>query len=185
MASPTDIRKGRVIMYNGTPHVVMSMLHRTQGRQAGFVQTVLRNLSNGASTAVKFRSTDSVEFCQTTNHQLEYSYVDGDQYHFINPETFEDYVLMKDTIGDDIKWLVEGVVYTILFVNDEAVSVELPNVMEIVVAEAAEGLRGDTSSAQTKAVTLANGVVVQVPLFIKQGDVLRIRTEDSEYLGRA
>ena len=109
MASPTDIRKGRVIMYNGVPHAVMSMLHRTQGRQAGFVQTVLRNLSNNSSTAVKFRSTDSVEFCHTTNKPFEFSYVDGDHFHFIDPETYDDIVLMQDTIGDDVKWLVEGV----------------------------------------------------------------------------
>lgn len=117
MASPTDIRKGRVIMYNGTPHAVMSMLHRTQGRQAGFVQTVLRNLSTNASTAVKFRSTDSVEFCHTTNKQLEFSYIDGDQYHFIDPETFDDTVLMESTIGEDKKWLTEGSQYLILFVD--------------------------------------------------------------------
>ena len=116
MGNPTDIRKGRVIMYNGVPHAVMSMLHRTQGRQAGFVQTVLRNLETNASTAVKFRSTDSVEFCHTTNKPLEFSYVDGDEYHFIDPESFEDTVIMKSTIGDDIKWLQEGLTYDILFV---------------------------------------------------------------------
>ena len=140
MASPTDIRKGRVIMYNGVPHAVMSMLHRTQGRQAGFVQTVLRNLSNNSSTAVKFRSTDSVEFCHTTNKPFEFSYVDGDHFHFIDPETYDDIVLMKETIGDDVKWLVEGVQYNILFVDGNPVSIELPNNMEIKVAEAAEGL---------------------------------------------
>ena len=104
-------------MYNGVPHAVMSMLHRTQGRQAGFVQTVLRNLSNNSSTAVKFRSTDSVEFCHTTNKPFEFSYVDGDHFHFIDPETYDDIVLMKETIGDDVKWLVEGVQYNILFVE--------------------------------------------------------------------
>ncbi len=185
MASPTDIRKGRVIMYNGVPHVVMSMLHRTQGRQAGFVQTVLRNLQNGASTAVKFRSTDSVEFCETENRQLEFSYADGDQYHFINPETFEDDVIMKDTIGDDVKWLVDGKVYTVLFVDGNPVSVQMPSSIDMLVAEAAVGLRGDTSSAPTKSVTLANGVSIQVPLFIKQGDIVKIRIEDCVYLGRA
>jgi len=185
MGNPTDIRKGRVIMYNGAPHAVMSMLHRTQGRQAGFVQTVLRNLATNASTAVKFRSTDSVEFCHTTNRQLEFSYVDGDQYHFIDPETFDDTTVMAATIGDDVKWLTEGQIYQIMFVDGEPVSLELPNSIEIEVAEAAEGLRGDTSSAPTKAVTLANGVVVQVPLFIKQGDRLKIRTEDNTYISRA
>lgn len=185
MASPTDIRKGRVIIYNGTPHVVMSMMHRTQGRQAGFVQTVLRNLSNNSSTAVKFRSTDSVEFCHTTNKALEFSYIDGDHYHFIDPETFDDTVLMENVIGEDKKWLIEGNTYSILFVDDNPVSIEVPGNMEITVVEAAEGLRGDTSSAPTKAVTLANGVVLQVPLFIKQGDVIKIRTEDGTYISRA
>ena len=173
MASPTDIRKGRVIMYNGTPHAVMSMLHRTQGRQAGFVQTVLRNLATNASTAVKFRSTDSVEFCHTTNKQLEFSYVDGDQYHFIDPETFDDTVLMESTIGEDTKWLTEGSLYMIMFVDGAPVSLELPNNIEIEVA------------APTKAVTLANGVVLQVPLFIKQGDRIKVRTEDNTYISRA
>ena len=172
-------------MYNGAPHAVMSMLHRTQGRQAGFVQTVLRNLATNTSTAVKFRSTDSVEFCHTTNKPLEFSYIDGDQYHFIDPETFDDTILMESTIGEDVKWLQEGVVYNILFVDGNPVSVELPNNIEIEVAEAAEGLRGDTSSAPTKAVTLANGVVLQVPLFIKQGDRIKVRTEDNSYISRA
>ncbi len=185
MATPTDIRKGKVIMYNGTPHAVMSMLHRTQGRQAGFVQTVLRNLDTNTSTAVKFRSTDSVEFCHTTTRPLEFSYIDGDHYHFMDPESFDDIVLMQSTIGDDVKWLLEGVVYSVLFVDGVPVSLELPNNMEMTVAEAAEGLRGDTSSAPTKPVTLTNGVVVQVPLFVKQGDVIKVRTEDASYVGRA
>lgn len=148
-------------------------------------RSVLRNLSTNASTAVKFRSTDSVEFCHTTNKQLEFSYIDGDQYHFIDPETFDDTVLMESTIGEDKKWLTEGSQYLILFVDGAPVSLELPNSIEIKVAEAAEGLRGDTSSAPTKAVTLENGVTLQVPLFIKQGDVIKVRTEDNTYISRA
>ena len=185
MANPTDIRKGKVIMYNNVPHVVMSMMHRTQGRGAGFVQTVLRNLANGSSTTVKFRSTDTVEFCHTTNKSLEFSYVDGDVLHFMEPESFEDFSINERVVGDDKKWLVEGCSYTILFVNDEPVSVDLPSNIEIAVAEATEGVKGDTSSAPTKPVTLANGVIVQVPLFIKTGDILKIRTEDNSYVSRA
>ena len=93
--------------------------------------------------------------------------------------------VMKNTIGDDIKWLQEGVVYNVLLVDGNPVSVDLPNTVEMEVAVAAEGLRGDTSSAPTKAVTLANGVVLQVPLFIKQGDKIRVRTEDNAYISRA
>ena len=85
MASPTDIRKGRVINYQGAPHLVLEMLHRTQGRQAGFVQTTLRNLQSGSTTTTKFRSTDNVDFMHTENRRLEYSYADGDGHHFLDP----------------------------------------------------------------------------------------------------
>ena len=96
MATPTEIRKGKVLLYNGTPHSVVEMQHRTQGRQAGFVQTILRNLDSGSTTNVKFRSTDSVEFLHTENRRLEYSYVDADGYHFMDPETFEDTLIGTD-----------------------------------------------------------------------------------------
>lgn len=185
MAKPTDIRKSNVIIYNGVPHAVLSMLHSTQGRGAGFVQVTLRNLVNGSSTTTKFRTTETVEMCHTTQKTLEFSYIDGDVYHFIHPETFEDYAIAETMIGDDKKWLVEGHEYAILFVNDEPVSLELPTNIIIEVKEASEGLRGDTSSAPTKPVTLVNGVVVQVPLFIKTGDMLKIRTEDNSYVSRA
>jgi len=185
MASPTDLRKGRVIIYNGTPHVVMNMLHRTQGRQAGFVQATLRNLESGSSTTTKFRSTDSVEFCHTTNKALEYSYKDGVDFHFMDTESFEDTILSESVIGEDIKWLIEGCSYAVLFVDGVAVSLELPNVIELKVTDAPEGIRGDTSSSPMKSVTLENGVVIQAPLFIKTGDVLKVRTEDSSYSSRA
>jgi len=172
-------------MYNGAPHVVMTMLHRTPGRRMGFVQTTLRNLETNSSTAVKFRSTDQVDFCHMANKPLEFSYIDGNQYHFLNPETFDDIVLMDTTVGEDAKWLVEGVTYNVIFVNGAPVAIDLPNNIDIKVAEAPEGLRGDTSSAPTKPATLANGVVVQVPLFVKPGDVVKIRTEDNSYVSRA
>ena len=111
--------------------------------------------------------------------------MDGDVYHFIDPETFEDYALPESLLGDDKKWLVEAHLYSILFVNGNPVSLDLPANIEIKVADAHVGIRGDTSSAATKPVTLENGVVVQVPLFIKTGDVLKIRTEDSSYISRA
>jgi len=184
MASPTDIRKGRVLLYNGSPHSVISMLHRTPGRRMGFIQTVLRNLSTSASVTVKFRSTDNIEFCHTTNRQLEFSYIDGDIYHFIDPNTFDDVMVSASTLGEDTKWLIEGTVYTILFVDGSPVSVELPNNIDMEVAEAAEGLAGDTATSATKPVTLVNGEVIQVPLFVKRGDKIRIRSEDNTYVSR-
>ena len=102
MASPTDIRKGRVMVYQGAPHLVLEMQHRTQGRQAGFVQTTLRNLQSGSTTTTKFRSTDNVDFMHTTTQKLEYSYKDPDGHHFMDLETYEDTILPSEVIGEDV-----------------------------------------------------------------------------------
>ena len=185
MASPTDIRKGRVIVYQGTPHLVLEMLHRTQGRQAGFVQTTLRNLQSGSTTTTKFRSTDNVEFMHTTTQKLEYSYNDNDGFHFMDVETFEDTVLTEEMIGEDNIFLVEGNSYDILLVDGEAVRLELPASVEATVVEAPDAIRGDTAGNVLKPVTISSGITVQVPLFIKKDEIIRISTADRSYLGRA
>jgi len=185
MASPTEIRKGRVILHQNTPHVVMDMQHRTQGRQAGFVQVTLRNLNTGSSTTTKFRSTDNVEFCHTTTVKLEFSYVDDQGYHFMHPETYEDTVLPSEICDEQKKFLVENQKYDILLVDDVAVEVQLPSAIEMKVVDAPEGIKGDTASNVQKPVTVETGLSVQVPLFIKKDEVIRISTEDGSYLGRA
>ena len=185
MASPTDIRKGRVIVYQSAPHLVLEMLHRTQGRQAGFVQTTLRNLQSGSTTTTKFRSTDNVEFMHTTTQKLEYSYKDTEGHHFMDLETYEDTILSDDIIGEDELFLVEGNSYDILLVDGDAVRLELPAAVEATVVEAPDAIRGDTAGNVLKPVTISSGITVQVPLFIKKDEVIRISTADRSYLGRA
>ena len=185
MASPTDIRKGRVIQYQGAPHVVLEMLHRTQGRQAGFVQVTLRNLSNGSSTTTKYRSTDSVQFCHTSSIKLEYSYIDDQGYHFLDPETFEDTILPKDICQEKDKFLVETNSYDIMLVDDKPVDINLPSAVEMKITDAPDAIKGDTASGAQKPVTTESGLVVQVPLFIKRDEVIRVSTDNGSYLGRA
>ena len=184
MASPTEIRKGRAMLYQGTPHIVLEMQHRTQGRQAGFVQTTLRSLHNGSTTTTKFRSTDNVEFLHTNTIKLEYSYKDNDGFHFMDLETYEDTILSEDMIGEDEIFLVEGNNYDILLVGDKAVRLDLPASVEATVIEAADAIRGDTAGNVQKPVTISSGITVQVPLFIKKDDVIKISTDDRSYLGR-
>lgn len=184
MASPTDIRKGRVLVYQGAPHLVLEMQHRTQGRQAGFVQTTLRNLQSGSTTTTKFRSTDNVEFMHTTTQKLEFSYKDTEGHHFMDLETYEDTVLSSEMIGEDDCFLVEGNTYDILLVDGEAIRLELPASVEATVTEAPEALRGDTAGNVLKPVTISSGITVQVPLFIKKDDTIKISTSDRSYLGR-
>jgi elongation factor P len=185
MASPTDVRKGKVLNYQGTPHLVLDVQHRTQGRQAGFMQVTMRNLSSGSSTNTKIRTTDSVEIMHTDMVKLEYSYVDGDGYHFMDPETFEDIILDTSLVEDSKEFLVETQVYSILHVNDKPIQIELPASIEMKVIESAEGIKGDTASNVQKPATLETGLVVQVPLFVKEGDVLKISTSEKSYMGRA
>lgn len=185
MAGPTDIRKGRVIMYQNQPHLVLEMLHRTQGRQAGFVQVTMRNLNNGSSTNTKFRSTDNVEFCHTESRELEFSYADTDGYHFMDPETFEDTILPEAILEEQKIFLVENNAYDILFVDDKALQVQLPAAVEMKVVDAPNAIKGDTAGNVQKPVTTESGLVVQVPLFIKQGEVIRVSTSEKSYLGRA
>ena len=184
MASPTDIRKGRVMDYQGAPHLVLEMLHRTQGRQAGFVQTTLRNLQSGSTTTTKFRSTDNVEFMHTTTNKLEFSYKDSDGHHFMDLESYEDTVLPSEVIGEDDNFLVEGNTYDILLIDGKALKLELPASVEATVIEAPDALRGDTAGNVLKHVTISSGLTIQVPLFIKKDDVIKISTNDRSYLGR-
>lgn len=184
MASPTDVRKGKVIRYQGVPHLVTDMIHRTQGRQAGFVQVGLKNLENGAGTNTKLRSTDTVEILHTENRSLEYSYEDAEGLHFMHPETFEDTVLPAALLEDQKSFFVENKTYSILFIEDRPVRVDLPSSVEMEVVEAPEGLRGDTANNPQKTVKVETGMEVQAPLFIKTGDVIKISTDNRSYLGR-
>jgi elongation factor P len=184
MASPTDIRKGRVILYNGTPHLVMEMLHRTQGRQAGFVQATLRNLSSGSSTTTKLRSTDSVEILTTDTRKMELSYIDQDGWHFMDPETFEDVVIEDKLVEDAKDFLSEGNSVDVLYVEGQAVQVQLPASVELEVVEAPDAIKGDTSGAAMKPVKVSTGLIVQTPLFVKTGDRIKVSTSEKSYLGR-
>ncbi|MDR3316656.1 MAG: elongation factor P [Puniceicoccales bacterium] len=185
MASPTDIRKGRVIMHGGVPHLVTEMQHRTQGRQAGFVQVTMRNLQTGSSTNTKIRTTESVEFCFLERQKLEFSYRDGENFHFVHPETFEDTAIPADLVEDIRPFLVENAPYDVPFVDGKPIGVELPAAVTLRVTESAEGIRGDSASNVQKPATLETGLVVQVPLFIKPGDAIRVSTDGGGYLGRA
>lgn len=185
MANPTEIRKGRVMLYQGKPHLVLESLHRTQGRQAGFVQVTMRNLETGSSTNVKVRTTETVEFCHTETVKLEYSYIDDMGFHFMDPETFEDTILPPEICDSYTDFLVENRAYDILLVDGKPVDLNLPASIDMKVTEAPEGIRGDTASNVQKPVTLETGLSVMVPLFIKEGETIRIGTETKEYQGRS
>ena len=185
MATPTEIRKGKVLKHQNALHVVLDMQHRTQGRQAGFVQVTLRNLTTGATCTHKYRTTDTVEFFHTDSQKLEFSYHDQEGFHFMNPETFEDMVLPDALIADQSKYLVGNNAYDILFVEEKPIQLQLPAAVEMRITDAPEGISGDSASNVQKPVMTEGGLSVQVQLFIKKDEIIRVSTEDGSYLGRA
>ncbi len=185
MPAANDIRKGQVIKFNGEPHLVMETQHRTPGNLRAFVQVKMRNLRYGKSLDQRFASTDTMEVLPTDRRTLEFSYADRDSFAFIDPSTFDQIELSAETLGDVKNYLTPGGKVDVLFVDDKALTVELPSAVSLKVVESADGIKGDTASNVQKPAKLETGVMVQVPLFIKEGDVVRVSTADGSYLGRA
>ena len=185
MIPATQIKKGMVIIHNGELHQVVSFHHVTPGNWRGMVQTKLRNLKTGSIVDNRFRSEDRVDRAVLDQHEMEYLYQDGEQYCFMNTETFEQVFLGKDTIEDALPFLKANTRIVIDFYEGAPVSIELPMTVDLEVVETEPGIKGATASRTTKPATLETGLVVQVPVFIERGDMLRIDTSDKKYIERA
>ena len=180
-----DLKKGVAIKWKNDVCIVMETTHRTPGNLRAFVQATLRSLSNGRSFDERFSSTATVETINVTNEKWDYSYKDQSGYNFINPDTYDNLSLQETLVGDAKNYLTENLQVTITFVEGKAVSVELPPVVELKITESAEGVKGDSANNVMKAATLETGVQVQVPLFIKEGEKIRIDSRTGKYLSRA
>jgi elongation factor P len=185
MPAANDIRKGQVIKFNGEPHLVMETQHRTPGNLRAFVQVKMRNLRYGKSLDQRFASTETLEVLPTDRRTLEFSYADRDAFAFIDPTTFDQIELSAQTLGDVKNYLTAGGKVDVLFVDEKALTVELPSAVNLKIIESADGIKGDTASNVQKPAKLETGLTIQVPLFIKEGDLVRVSTADGSYLGRA
>jgi elongation factor P len=180
-----DIRRGMIIIYGGVPHRVLDFQHRTPGNLRAFVQAKLRNLKSGSSAEVRFSSTENVDRAILDEHEMEYLYADGEMYHFMNTETFEQIALDGESLGDAIGFLVPGTKIQVEFFDGQPMGVELPSVVELTVVETQPEMRGATASNSPKPAKLETGVTIQVPPFIKQGDRIRVDPSKGVYLERA
>ena len=180
-----DIRRGMVIMYNDAPHRVLDFQHRTPGNLRAFVQCKLRNLMTGSSTETRFSSTENIERATFEDHEMEYLYSDGDMYHFMNTETYEQVALDNETLGDAVNYLVANTKIKIQFFEGAPIGIDLPPAIELTVIETEPELKGATASNSPKPATLETGVIVQVPPFIKEGDRIRVDPSSGSYLERA
>jgi len=185
MAAANDLRKGMAIKYNGNPAIVLEVHHRTPGNLRAFVQAIIRYINTGKSADIRFGSTDKVELIDIERKQLEFSYKDNNGFHFMDPETYETITLQENFIGNAKDYLVENLAVQVLYAEGKAVQVELPASVSLKVTESPEGLRGDTASNVTKPALLETGKTINVPLFIKEGETIKIDTRTGAYMGRA
>jgi len=185
MAAANDLRKGMAIKYNGNTAIVLDVQHRTPGNLRAFVQAIIRYINTGKSADVRFGSTDKVETVDINRSTLEFSYKDNTGYHFMDPNTYETITLNEDLLTEAKDYLVENLPVEVLSTNGRAVQVELPSSVNLKVIESPEGVRGDTASNVTKPALLETGKTVNVPLFINEGETIKIDTRTGVYMGRA
>jgi elongation factor P len=185
MATANDLRRGMAINYNGDICVVLDSQHRTPGNLRAFVQATLRSIRTGKSSDVRFSSTEKIEPVPMISKKMEYSYKDGVDYVFTDPDNYETVTLTMELVGDAKDYLVENGVVTVTFVEEKAVTVEIPSSVILTVTDAPEGIRGDSANNVQKPAILETGITLQVPLFIKTGEKIKVDTRTGKYMERA
>jgi elongation factor P len=184
MPSTSDFRNGLKIEMDGVPFVMVEFQHVKPGKGGAFVRTKLKNLKTGRVLEKTFRSGESVGTPDIDQKEMQYLYLDGDMYVFMDTSDYEQTSLHRDDIGENVKWLKEESICNITFYNGAAISVELPTFVELAIAKTEPGVRGDTAAGGTKPAEVETGASVTVPLFLNEGDVLKIDTRTGDYIER-
>jgi elongation factor P len=181
----SDIRRGHVIFFGGQPCRVMEFTHRTPGNLRAFVQARMRNLTNGSTFEHRFAATEFVEEARLDTKQLQVLYRDANGVHVMDAETYDQFTLDAETAGEQSQWLEPGMNFQADWLNGRAISIELPAVAELEVIQTAPVMKTATKTASTKPAKLSNGVTIQVPEFISEGERVRVNPRDGVYLERA
>lgn len=185
MALANDLRKGMAIRYNGNVAIVLEVQHRTPGNLRAFVQAIIRYINTGKSADVRYSSTEKVDLVDVQRQQLEFSYSDPQGFHFIDPDTYDTITLNAELVADSKDYLVENLKVEVLSIEGRPAQVELPSSVTLKVTESADGVRGDSANNVQKPATLETGKVVNVPLFIKEGEMIKVDPRTGNYMGRA
>ncbi|MGB4249672.1 MAG: elongation factor P [Limnochordia bacterium] len=185
MISVNDLRTGLTIEVDGEIYSVVEFLHVKPGKGAAFVRTKLKNLRSGNTVEKTFRAGEKVARAHIELKDMQFMYSTGDDYFFMDMETYDQISLTKDDLGDAPKYLIENMTIGIQFYQGQPVGVELPTTVVLEVVHTEPGFKGDTAQGATKPATLQTGITVQVPLFVEQGDMVKVDTRTGEYLSRA
>lgn len=181
----TQLRAGMTIQHNDALWRIMSVTHVTPGNWRGMVQTKLRNLKTGTQTEHRFRSEDRVDRATLEQHEMEFLYESDGQYHLMNTETYDQIAFDRDALGDAVNYLIPNARIQVEFCETTPIGVSLPKTVDLKVVETTPGMKTATVTNVLKPATLETGMVVQVPGFINEGDLLRIDTETGAYVSRA
>ena len=179
-----DLRPGMIIQHNGDLFSIYKAEHRTPGNLRAFVQAKMRNLRTGAMSDYRFRSTDSVDKINLDEVEMQYLYADGDFFHFMNTANYEQIQLHKDVVGDRANYMMPDVLLKVEFFEGKPVDIQLPAVVDLKVVETEPGIKGASATNVTKPAKLDTGLVVQVPPFISEGEIIRVDTSEGTYLER-
>ena len=185
MISVNDFKTGVTIEFEDVVYQVVDFQHVKPGKGAAFVRAKLKNVKTGGSVEKTFRGGEKVARAHLDKREMQYLYSDGDGFVCMDNENYEQITIGKGDIGDGAKWLMENMTIGVLLYNGEIMGIELPNFVELTVTETEPGIKGDTATGATKNAKLESGAVVQVPLFVNEGDRLRIDTRTGQYMERA
>ncbi len=183
LVSTAEFKKGLRIVFDGEPYTIVDFQHVKPGKGGAFIRTKLKHMRSGKVIDNTFRSGEKVELVDFEEKHMQYLYRD-DRYHFMDTESYEQLSLSPEEVGDARDYLRENTEVDVLYIGDRPVTVELPNFVELAIAKTDPGVRGDTAQGGTKPARLETGASVQVPLFLNEGDVVKIDTRTGEYLGR-
>ena len=181
----TRMKKGMLIKVGEDLFRVLELQHVTPGNLRGFVRVKFRNIRTGTLSDQKLRSEDSVERATLDERAMQYLYRDGDSFHFMDTDSYEQLHISEEALGDAVNYIIPDAVISVEFYGSEPVGIELPVTVDLKVEDTAPGIKGATASAQVKPARLETGLVVQVPPFVNTGDKVRVNTETGEYLSRA
>lgn len=184
MISAGEFRNGVTMEYEGAPYVILEFQHVKPGKGAAFVRTKIKNLKTGAVLEKTFRPTEKMPKAHIDRQDMQYLYSDGDLYHFMNSETFDQIAINAGEVGDSLKFVKENDVVKILSYDGQVFGIEPALFVELRIAETEPGFAGNTAQGATKPAVLETGAQIQVPLFVNQDEVVKIDTRTGEYLGR-
>ena len=184
MISAGDFRNGVTLEIDGNVYQILEFQHVKPGKGAAFVRTKLKNIINGGVVEKTFRPTEKFPQARIDRVEMQYLYSDGDLFHFMNTENYDQIALNKEDIGDSLKFVKENEMVKVCSYNGNVFAVEPPLFVELEITDTEPGFKGDTATGATKPATVETGAVVYVPLFVDQGDKIKIDTRTGEYLSR-